>query len=152
MMSVCDQSGRQEPVGGGQAADPTARNKTKLETASPALPPGADPRILAYRHHVERFDIPEGQKLELLHAVWQIMRSFVDRAFGDDPVQQVLRPRHEANPVPDHRPDTPEGNSKDDDDPVSPAVIKSSATTDNQTQNLVSRFRAPAGTDDGRKR
>jgi hypothetical protein len=27
------------------------------------------------------------RKAELLHAVWEIMRSFVDRAFGDDAVQ-----------------------------------------------------------------
>ncbi|MEX0957589.1 MAG: hypothetical protein WDZ83_20535 [Rhizobiaceae bacterium] len=43
-----------------------------------------------YRHHVDRFDLPEEQKKELLKAVWRIMQNFVDRAFGDDPVQHCM--------------------------------------------------------------
>lgn len=44
-----------------------------------------------YRRHVAHLDMPEERKTELLRAVWHIMQSFVDRAFGDDPVQQALR-------------------------------------------------------------
>lgn len=47
------------------------------------------PDIEKYRKHVDRFDLSEDQKIELIHMVWRIMESFVDRAFGLDPVQQV---------------------------------------------------------------
>ncbi len=40
-----------------------------------------------YRSHVDHFDLSEKAKAELLMALWHIMGSFVDRAFGDDPVQ-----------------------------------------------------------------
>lgn len=43
-----------------------------------------------YRRHVAHLDMPEERKTELLRAVWHIMQSFVDRAFGRDPVQQAL--------------------------------------------------------------
>lgn len=46
------------------------------------------PDIEKYRPFVERFDLDEAQKEELIHTVWVIMESFVDRAFGLDPVQQ----------------------------------------------------------------
>lgn len=40
-----------------------------------------------YRSHVDHFDLSEKGKAELLMALWHIMGSFVDRAFGVDPVQ-----------------------------------------------------------------
>ncbi len=40
-----------------------------------------------YRHHVDHLDLPDERKVELLRSVWQIMRSFVDRAFGEDASQ-----------------------------------------------------------------
>jgi hypothetical protein len=40
-----------------------------------------------YRFHVEHLDISEARKDELIVAVGQIMRSFVDLAFGDDAAQ-----------------------------------------------------------------
>jgi hypothetical protein len=43
-----------------------------------------------YRRHVAHLDMPQERKTELLHSVWNIMQSFVDRAFGHDPVQQAL--------------------------------------------------------------
>ena len=79
-------------IGEGKEVDSTRSAERGGNAAQThALPPGADARILAYRHHVERFEMPEAEKLELLHALWQIMRSFVDRAFGDDPVQLVCK-------------------------------------------------------------
>ncbi|SMC78003.1 hypothetical protein SAMN05880593_106246 [Rhizobium sp. RU36D] len=42
-----------------------------------------------YRRHVDHLDMPEDRKTELLLSLYTIMRSFVDRAFGDDPVQQA---------------------------------------------------------------
>ncbi len=48
------------------------------------------PDIEKYRKYVNQFDLSEERKIELIHTVWRIMESFVDRAFGDDPVQQCL--------------------------------------------------------------
>jgi hypothetical protein len=52
-----------------------------------ALPFSPDNIVARYRRHVDHFDLSETQKAELLLTVWQIMGSFVDRAFGDDAVQ-----------------------------------------------------------------
>ncbi|MBN9304899.1 MAG: hypothetical protein BGO82_10685 [Devosia sp. 67-54] len=43
--------------------------------------------LTKYRRHVEHLDLSDREKTELLAALWRIMESFVDRAFGDDPVQ-----------------------------------------------------------------
>lgn len=56
----------------------------------------ASPDLDKYRRHVEHFDLSDAQKTDLLLAVWRIMQSFVDRAFGDDPVQQVTQSRERA--------------------------------------------------------
>ena len=45
------------------------------------------PDLDRYRHHLAHIDMPEEQKDETILAVWRIMRSFVDRAFGDDAAQ-----------------------------------------------------------------
>jgi hypothetical protein len=50
-----------------------------------------EPELARYRRHVDHFDLPEAKKDELLRTIWQMMKSFVDRAFGDDPVQHSLR-------------------------------------------------------------
>lgn len=43
--------------------------------------------IQKYRKHVEKFDLSDQEKDELICVVQSIMQNFVDRAFGDDPVQ-----------------------------------------------------------------
>lgn len=48
------------------------------------------PDIDKYRRCVDRFDLTEDQKVELIHTVWRIVEGFAYRAFGQDPVQQVL--------------------------------------------------------------
>ncbi len=50
------------------------------------------PDLQTYLPYVEEFDVTEEQKAELIHTVWWIMESFVDRAFGLDPVQQASAP------------------------------------------------------------
>lgn len=40
-----------------------------------------------YRHHVDKFDMPEDRKIALMESVWRIMESFVDRAYGVHPLQ-----------------------------------------------------------------
>lgn len=44
--------------------------------------------IQKYLHHVEDFDLSDKRKQELIQTVWQIMESFVDRAWGIPPLQQ----------------------------------------------------------------
>ncbi len=48
------------------------------------------PDLQKYLPYVEAFDLTEAQKAELIHSVWSLMEGFVDRAFGDDPVQLCL--------------------------------------------------------------
>lgn len=47
--------------------------------------------IEKYRKYVDRFDLSEARKIELIHTVWAIIESFVDRAFGLHPVQQARK-------------------------------------------------------------
>ena len=42
-----------------------------------------------YRSHVVHLNLAPEREAELLVTVWHIMENFVDRAFGDDPVQHV---------------------------------------------------------------
>lgn len=44
-----------------------------------------------YLHHLAHLDLPLEAKIEMLGVLQEIMRSFVDRAFGDDPVQLARR-------------------------------------------------------------
>lgn len=48
------------------------------------------PDLERYRRYVDGFALSEQEKVELLRTVWRIMESFVDRAFGLDPVQLCL--------------------------------------------------------------
>jgi hypothetical protein len=41
----------------------------------------------AYLAHLVHLDLPLAAKIELIRTLRQIMQSFVDRAFGDDPAQ-----------------------------------------------------------------
>jgi hypothetical protein len=50
-----------------------------------------------YRHHVQSIDLPQDRKDELIHIVFAVMQSFVDRAFGVHPVQLCL-PAAEQKP------------------------------------------------------
>jgi hypothetical protein len=45
--------------------------------------------IEKYLADVAHIDLPVAQKIELLEALAAIMQNFVDRAFGEDPVQQA---------------------------------------------------------------
>lgn len=74
-----------------------------------AVPLSPEDIVERYRNHVARFDLPDAQKAELLLTVWQIMGSFVDRAFGDDAVQLA---RKDGDGL------------QEDDEAESPAVIK----------------------------
>lgn len=45
--------------------------------------------ISRYSHFVDRFHMPEEQKVAILTQIWTMMESFVDRAFGQAPEQQL---------------------------------------------------------------
>lgn len=79
-----------------------------------------------YRTHLAHLNLTPEREAELLATVWHIMENFVDRAFGDDPVQRV----HEIRVM--------------DDD--SPAVMLGSGNTQSQNHDdrLTSAFVSPA--------
>lgn len=43
-----------------------------------------------YRHHLDRFDISDAHKDDIINSVHRMMQSGVDRAFGCDSVQLAL--------------------------------------------------------------
>lgn len=116
-----------------QAGNTGGNSIPTIYSSGPLVPPVASDAVFdaeKYRHHVAHIDMPDDRKAELLFAVWQIMQSFVDRAFGDDPVQQVLRVRHvDALSM--------------EDETAGPSVVGSSETHDKQ-QRLTSAFRPNA--------
>lgn len=66
-------------------------NAPSAASSGPVAAPGFDPE--RYRRHIDHLDMPDDSKADLLRAVWQIMQSFVDRAFGDDPAQLAIKAR-----------------------------------------------------------
>lgn len=93
----------------------------------------AGPDLDKYRHHVAHFDLTEAQKTELLLTVWRIMQSFVDRAFGDDPVQQAPRERERDSLKGPFRPVIdlqPVSESRDDDEDLSGAFSRHAVDAD----------------------
>ena len=46
-----------------------------------------------YLHYTRAFDLPEDQQAQLIEAMWQIMKAFVDIGFEIHPVQQALDAR-----------------------------------------------------------
>lgn len=58
------------------------------------------PDVEKYRRYVDKFDLPEERKIELIHTVWQVVEGFAYRAFGLDPVQQVVGLERKEDAVP----------------------------------------------------
>ena len=81
------------------------------------------PDIEKYRKYVDKFDLTEDQKVELIHTVWRIMESFVDRAFGIDSVQQILEAREAGDSI-------DESNRVESEEPIISDTFKD-ATEDN---------------------
>jgi hypothetical protein len=86
-----------------------------------------------YRKHIAHFDLPEDKKSELLRIVWRIMQSFVDRAFGDDPVQQVRRGLED---------NSPEKHASD----AWPVIEWENEKTPDNKKDLTGAFRGKSGT------
>lgn len=92
----------------------------------------SDDDFSRYLHHLAHLDLPLEAKIEMLRAVQDIMRSFVDRAFGDDPVQHVneIRARDEVR--------------------RSPVIASEKVQSQTDDADLSSAFASPAA-DRGRK-
>lgn len=90
-------TGNPARLGGGADALPSLQDWQSGEN----LPRGADD-LRAYRVHIAHLGMTPAREDEVLAAIWRMMGNFVDRAFGDDPVQHVddLRRRGEIRRAP----------------------------------------------------
>ncbi len=46
---------------------------------------------------LDEYDMTHQQKIEFIDALWNVMQSFVDRAFGVHPTQQVMKQKAQRN-------------------------------------------------------
>lgn len=81
--------------------------------------------IAGYLSFIAHFDLPLSAKIEMVAALRQIMASFVDSAFGDDPIHHV----HEMHARDEKR---------------IPAVVSSDSTPPETKSGLSSAFASPA--------
>ena len=51
---------------------------------------GSALNVDTYRAHIEEFDLTEEQTAELLGALWEIMKAFVDLGFGVDSIHHFV--------------------------------------------------------------
>jgi len=82
-----------------------------------------------YLDHVAHLDMSLEMKIKLISALHDMMRSFVDRAFGDDPVQLAMHRDNQNKTDTDERPD----------------MLKSEIAKHNRPNHLTSGFRRSAG-------
>lgn len=104
----------------------------KIEEEYPADTAALD-SIAGYLGFIAHLDMPLSAKIEMVSAMRQIMASFVDSAFGDDPVQHV----HEMHTRDEKR---------------IPAVVSSGNTSQNTKARLSSAFAWPARGKRGKER
>jgi uncharacterized protein (UPF0335 family) len=52
------------------------------------------PDIEKYRQYIDKFDLSESEKIELIQTLWKIMESFVDRAFDVDSTSVAISARN----------------------------------------------------------
>lgn len=71
---------------------------------SPSIAP---PDYGKYQHHLDKFDLTEAQKQELLLTIWNIMTTFVELGFGMDATTFALKSicgedfESASHPIPD---------------------------------------------------
>lgn len=115
----------------------------------------SDLDLSRYRRHVDHLDLPDEKKDEMLRVLWTIAQSFVDRAFGLDPVQQVsgsLSGPAEHASVP-ALPPSGDGPGTKDAIESRPVIGSSGTTTTTETdkKDLAGSFRKTSGSAGGRK-
>lgn len=102
-----------------------------METSE--LEPVFATRMAEYLSHIAHLDMPLSAKIEMVAALRHIMASFIDSAFGDNPVQHV----HEMHAADEKR---------------IPAVVSSGNTPENTNARLSSAFASPARGKRGKER
>jgi hypothetical protein len=100
------------------------RSEAVTQTNDYRLPESRD--LSRYRSHLVHLNLAPEREAELLATIWHMMGSFVDLAFGDDPVQHV----HEMRVMDDGRSMVMLGSNK--------------IQTQNQADRLSSAFVSPA--------
>lgn len=111
--------------GGGDAAGRERLPATGTDLDDAGTATGLD----HYLEHIAHLDMPIAMKISLLSALHEIMRSFVDRAFGDDPVQLGEKDREKQNKS----------------DTIAPLpVVNSTPETFDKSNQLTSGFRRNA--------
>lgn len=55
------------------------------------------PNYDKYIPMLNEYDMTREQKIEFIDTLWNVMQSFVDRAFGIHPVQQVMTQKAQRN-------------------------------------------------------
>lgn len=123
----------------------------------------SDLDLSRYRRHVDHLDLPDEKKDEMLRVLWTIAQSFVDRAFGLDPVQQVsgsLSGPAEHASVPALPPSGDGPGAKLEAKPGAKDAIDSrpvigsfgtTTTTETDKKDLTASFRTTSGSAGGRK-
>ena len=110
----------------------------------------SDIDLSKYRRHVDHLDMPDREKDELLLALWRIMESFVDRAFGDDPASHL---RNGAEHGVEGEKSDPVGKMAIEDASRERGVVELAPSTETEkTPGLAGSFRATSADDGGRKR
>lgn len=136
---------RKDSTSGGRPL-PDAASRHGGDRPAMTEPAGDDASVAEglekYLVHLAHLDMPLAMKIELIAALQAIMQNFVDRAFGDDPVQQVAKQRERL-----------EGKSDADDAVDAPPMVGSSTSTLTETDNneLTGAFRDHAGRGGRRK-
>lgn len=115
----------------------------------------SDLDLSRYRRHVDHLDLPDEKKDEMLRVLWTIAQSFVDRAFGLDPVQQVsgsLSGPAEHASVP-ALPPVGDGQGTKDAIDSRPVIgsFGTTTTTETDKKDLAGSFRTTSGSAGGRK-
>lgn len=82
-------------------ADPTKEVPQRISPETTADETIADEfetaELEAYLAHLVHLDLPLPVKIELIRTLRQIMQSFVDRAFGDDPAQLARQAKRDPD-------------------------------------------------------
>lgn len=82
-------------------SDPTEEAPQRINPEATADETIADEfetaELEAYLAHLVHLDLPLAAKIELIRTLRQIMQSFVDRAFGDDPAQLARQTKRDPD-------------------------------------------------------
>lgn len=61
------------------------------------------PDMQKYKKMLRPLGLTDAKQEELIHCLWEATRSFVDRAWNNDPVQQALQARQAKRAIADEK-------------------------------------------------